>query len=142
MAKVAVQPNGCWFWTGFKEKGGYGRFRDVNKLVYAHVWAYRHWVGPVPDGLDLDHFKCHTPCCANPHHVRPATRLENVRNGVTHNAVKTHCKHGHEFTDDNTYFSTGKDGYLRRDCRQCIKIRLRRSRAKHEAHTNRRTTSR
>lgn len=38
-----------------------------------------------------------------------------------HNKYKTHCKHGHEFTQDNTYIF--KDG--RRKCKICRKLSMR-----------------
>lgn len=114
----------CWIWTGYKNDDGYGRFKyDPNKPDdTAHAWAYKHFVGPVPKGKQLDHFKCHNPECCNPQHVRPATPKENVNNGKTHYAVRTHCKHGHEFTPENTITREvvvkGRS-YVRRDCRIC-----------------------
>lgn len=60
-----------------------------------------------------------------------ANNLDMVRNGNHHNARKTHCKGGHEFTPENTYITT--DG--RRDCRECIRARVRAYRArKKNAH--------
>ena len=118
----------CWIWTGQTTGEGYGRFRaDPEKpLVLVHRWAYEHWIGPIPKGKQLDHFKCHNPSCCNPRHVRPATGKENVHNGKTHPAVWTHCKHGHEFTPENTIRrrSVNKSGiYIRRECRQCRSLR-------------------
>jgi hypothetical protein len=37
-------------------------------------------------------------------------------------ALKTHCKHGHEYTPENTYLQNRKDGYIGRACRACMDI--------------------
>lgn len=36
-----------------------------------------------------------------------------------HNAVKTHCKHGHEFTPENTKPKAHRNGKVYRECRTC-----------------------
>lgn len=41
----------------------------------------------------------------------------------------THCKHGHEFTDANTYWSVRKNGQRRRHCRACAHERYLQSKA-------------
>jgi hypothetical protein len=116
----------CWVWTGHKEKkAGYGKFWFDGKCVYAHVFSFEHFVGPVPEGKQLDHYRCWNTSCVRPSHLRPATPLENTRNGKTHNAVKTHCIHGHEFTSENTRLFVDADGYLGRDCRVCKRERER-----------------
>lgn len=43
--------------------------------------------------------------------------LDTVKHGKHHNAIKTHCKHGHEFTSDNLVPSKIKVG--RRNCLTC-----------------------
>lgn len=102
----------CWEWIGCIGKtGGYGKytipFRDGtgrSKYVYAHRYAWETLVGPVPDGLDLDHL-CRNRKCVNPDHLEPVTRRENLMRGagfVRKNADKTHCKNGHEYTAENT----------------------------------------
>lgn len=48
---------------------------------------------------------------------------DRVRNGRHHNANKTHCIRGHEYTPVNTF--THKDG--RRECRTCRRISRRES---------------
>lgn len=62
-------------------------------------------VGPIPEGLDLDHL-CRVRQCVNPDHLEPVTARENLmRSPLTQasiNSAKTHCKRGHEFTPDNT----------------------------------------
>lgn len=44
---------------------------------------------------------------------------EAVRNGRNHNANKTQCKNGHDFTPENTINRISANGQPRRDCRQC-----------------------
>lgn len=85
-------PDECWPWLGHCQNGGYGQFGSGGKRL-THRIAYEYLVGPIPDGLDLDHL-CHTadPQCAdnekcphrkccNPDHLEPVTRRENIRRG-------------------------------------------------------------
>lgn len=44
-----------------------------------------------------------------------------ARHGAHWNTQKMHCKHGHEFTPENTYVYRGG----RRQCKTCIKLRKR-----------------
>lgn len=66
---------GCWLWTGAVVGDGYGRFSHD---LYAHRYAYELLVGPIPDGLHIDHL-CRTPLCVNPAHMEPVTAAENNR---------------------------------------------------------------
>jgi hypothetical protein len=57
-------PDECWLWTGGLDIGGYGVFAvsvgTGKKNRKAHVWAYEHFIGPLPAGKpELDH-ACHT----------------------------------------------------------------------------------
>jgi hypothetical protein len=134
MANIKRVPNRqarcvCWIWQGEQVKGGYGRFRPEpgGRKVLVHRWAYEHWIGPIPADKELDHFRCDTPSCCNPGHVRPVTALENTRRAKHHNAAKTHCKHGHRFTARNIYWQIdikrGKT-YRSRRCRTCLGLPL------------------
>lgn len=73
-------PNGCWLYLGALQGKGYGLISVVAKDVKAHRFAYESVVGPIPDGLSLDHL-CRNPQCVNPAHLEPVTHLENVRRG-------------------------------------------------------------
>lgn len=70
----------CWEWTGGVNENGYGRFTrapgHLDRLVYAHRWAWEHLVGPIPDGLTLDHL-CRNSICVNPDHLEPVTQAVN-----------------------------------------------------------------
>lgn len=114
----------CWNWTAVKVTGGYGLFRGgpgAKKL--AHRWIWEATVGPIPEGYQVDHL-CKNPSCVNPAHLEPVPPRTNWErsNAVTRiNALKTHCKRGHEFTPENTAtYSRGN-----RTCRQCGKDRYR-----------------
>lgn len=115
MAKVD-QTGDCWLWTGAKTTNGYGAF---DKRV-AHRWLYERVVGPVPEGLQLDHL-CRVRHCVNPAHLEPVTQRENLYRGNTIpalNAAKTHCPTGHPYDEANTYRTPA--GY--RQCRACARI--------------------
>ena len=122
-------PEECWPWTGSLDSHGYGQVRQGGVLRLAHRVAYELAVGEIPEGMDIDH-RCHVAgecpggrCehrrCMNPAHMAPVTRRENTLRGNSlqaRNAEKTHCVHGHEFTEANTYVEPGTG---RRHCRTC-----------------------
>jgi hypothetical protein len=93
----------CWNWIGGQNGNGYGKFQVGGRKVYVHRWAYERFVGPIPDGLQVDHL-CRNRACCNPEHLEPVTRLVNQLRGetiVAANLAKTHCVAGHELSGDN-----------------------------------------
>lgn len=115
----------CWWWQAAVDRKGYGLFWNGRKSAFAHRYIYEEFVAPIPDGLVIDHLCCE-PSCVNPAHMEVVTSKENSLrgNGATAmNARKTHCKRGHEFTDENTYFQNPNS----RTCRQCVRDRQRRA---------------
>lgn len=115
--------NGCHIWAGARDAKDYGKVWDSErgKLVMAHRLRYEREVGPIPDGLVLDHFVCDTPPCCNPHHCRPASQRENILRGTafsSDNAAKTHCQQGHPLEGENLYASHKRRGA--RVCRTCL----------------------
>jgi hypothetical protein len=112
--------NGCWEWTGAKIPNGYGSIRSKTGQLLAHRVAYEIFVGPIPDGMSIDHL-CRNRACVSAEHLEPVTTRENVLRGVgltARNAVKTHCLRGHEFTPENTYWTKNPSG-PGRECRTC-----------------------
>lgn len=128
-------PDECWEWTGTR-KNGYGRFTVPRsnapgmRAVYAARFAYEFLVGPIPEGLEIDHL-CRNRGCVNPSHLEPVTHRENCRrsfNPAGINARKTHCIHGHEFTPENTIEPKHRPGT--RLCRACKNRQAREARRK------------
>lgn len=93
MKHVVADESGCWLWQSVIGKDGYGKFATSGTTKpLAHRIAYELFVGPIPEGLQIDHL-CRVRRCVNPEHLEPVTQLENVRRGIW--AQATHCKYGH-----------------------------------------------
>lgn len=106
----------CWNWTASLRGDGYAQFfRNGQIPCYGHRWVYEHTIGPIPDGLFLDHL-CRNRRCVNPWHLEPVTKKVNSLRGLR----KPYCKRGHRFDGDNVIWS--KD---RRQCRKCRNDRQR-----------------
>lgn len=76
----AFEREGCWLWCGTMF-GGYGQYSHEGKTRKAHRRSYEALVGPIPEGLALDHL-CRNPSCVNPAHLEPVTWRENVYRGA------------------------------------------------------------
>lgn len=105
----------CWIWTSNRTAGGYGQFHFQGRPQAAHRLAYEWMVGPIPEGLHLDHL-CRVRFCVNPAHLEPVTPAVNTQRGG--NAIKTHCPKGHAYDERNTIWTTSKKG-RDRHCRTC-----------------------
>lgn len=119
-------PNGCWEWTAGLFSNGYGQFWSSGRIVGAHRWAYEALVGPIPEGLELDHL-CRNIKCVNPTHLEPVTSKENTLRGegpTAQNAKKQACtKCG------SPYVAVGVKTQVR-ICRKCSAANTRRCREK------------
>jgi hypothetical protein len=77
--KVAkAGPDECWLWTGGVRTTGYGQIRYLGRNHAAHRVSYEINVGPIPEGLHIDHL-CRVRLCVNPIHLEPVTQDENNR---------------------------------------------------------------
>lgn len=92
----------CWEWAGCKTPDGYGTMTIDYATVGAHRFAYETFIGPIPDGLEIDHL-CVNPSCVNPRHLEPVTPSENMRRQWLRRGKKEgECFHGHAMTVENT----------------------------------------
>lgn len=118
----------CWLWQGRLDHQGYGRIAVLREgraykyeMMLVHRFAYSLAHGPIPDGLEVDHVKargCTNRHCVNPAHLEAVTKKVNTLRSDSFsalNAAKTHCKHGHAFTPENTRPRKGGG----RTCRSC-----------------------
>lgn len=127
-ARISPEPNtGCWLWIGAHASNGYGVFGSRWHRGYAHRLAWELFHGPIPAGLQIDHL-CRVRSCVNPAHLEPVTQAVNKARGEAgqHNARKTHCPYGHEYTPANVKLS--KLGG--RQCKRCRILDQRRRRAR------------
>lgn len=130
-AQVEVADNGCHLWTGVVNSYGYPRLAMAGRsYVAAHRFIYQEEVGPLIEGMAIDHL-CRTRHCVNPDHLEQKTIGENTmapgsQSPSALNAAKTHCVHGHEFSRENTYVSPKGA----RACRACRRNRATKERSK------------
>lgn len=116
----------CWVWQGAKVRNGYGVVMapGERRLHYTHRVMFEDEHGPIPPGMQIDHL-CRNRACCNPAHLEAVTPAENSRRGISPQAAKArrnqkpHCRHGHAFTPENSYFDPAGN----RSCRECRQIR-------------------
>lgn len=118
--KIRRDESGCWEWQAYRNHAGYGQVGLNGRLALAHRAVYEALVGPIPEGMSLDHL-CRNPPCVNPEHLEPVTHAENMRRGDfsrngEHLRRRTHCPRGHTYDAANTREYRGS-----RYCRACAR---------------------
>ena len=73
---------GCWEWTAYKDRNGYGQLTIKRTGYYAHRAAWQFAKGPIPDGMSVDH-TCHNPACVRIDHLRLVNHKQNQENRMT-----------------------------------------------------------
>lgn len=115
----------CWLWAGATNghpKLPYPQFWDGTRSVYAHRWAYAHWVGPIPEGQQVDHVRergCTSSLCVNPAHLEAVPQAVNLDRSRP-DPIEF-CKRGHPQTEENT--RRDRQG-RRKGCRVCHRLWL------------------
>jgi hypothetical protein len=112
--------NGCWEWNGTKTPRGYGNITvgswtdGTRRVRKVHAVAYETWIGPVPDGMELDHI-CRNTSCFNPEHLEPVAHRVNIRRAFPMGGT---FKCGHIRSEGNVRHERST-GYVR--CLQCTR---------------------
>ncbi len=106
-------PKVCWLWEGATSCGRshliYGVLKVDHKSVLAHRVSYELHVGPIPEGLTIDHVRaygCINTLCVNPAHLEAVPHRVNVLRGVGPAALNAHkmfCPKGHPYSQENTH---------------------------------------
>ena len=118
---ASSQHGPCFVYSGpFRD--GYGLITRDGRTVNVHRAVWEELVGPIPEGMTLDHL-CRNRPCWWPDHLEVVTRRVNTLRGeglAAQNARKNACPEGHPFTKENTYLLNGS-----RHCRECGRRRTR-----------------
>lgn len=133
--------DGCWEWTGFKDRYGYGFIhaeREFGKPLRAHRYSWFLHYGSIqgtgPYTLSFVCHKCDNPGCVRPSHLFLGTQSDNLRDmsakgrGSKRCSKKTSCPEGHPYNEENTLHISG-----RRVCRICSAAKCKRYRLQRNA---------
>lgn len=129
-SNCVIAASGCWVWQRQRmiTAQGYARCAYRGKPALVHRRLYQLVRGVT---LDRRQFACHS-CdvrrCINPDHIWIGSALDNQLDMSAkkraRDQTKTHCKHGHAFTVENTRWKKRKNTSVR-DCIECDRIRQR-----------------
>lgn len=112
-------PEQCWEWQGYRGPAGYGILKFRGNSQRAHrISAILH----IDKNIKSEDFVCHrcdNPPCVNPNHLFISDTTGNMQDMVNKGRhfmqKQTHCKHGHELTEENVFYD--KNGW--RHCKPC-----------------------
>lgn len=116
---VRNDDTGCLIWVRSKNSRGYGLIGVDGRVELVHRVAHELWVGPIPDGQQVDHVYdngCRSKLCIEPNHLEAVTPKENMQR--TLKARRTHCPRRHELAGANVRINAAGT----RSCRACARM--------------------
>lgn len=118
--RYTVTTEDCWEMTKRPKNTGYHEIGWQGQVYGAHRLSYELAVGPIPEGMTIDHL-CFNPPCMNPAHLRLLTHSENSANKKPKEWLG--CNKGHPPTPENTYTVARSSGRVERGCKVCRRNR-------------------
>ena len=119
--------DGCWKWTGVKDRHGYGRIFFEGRIQQAHrvSWFLAHGE-EVNRSLQCCH-KCDNTGCIRPDHLFVGTAKDNLDDCKAKGRYRppmwrlrlATCKWGHPWDRDDVY----RDKHGHRRCRPCLRAK-------------------
>lgn len=125
LSRVEITADGCWLWKRAINDNGYGVLSVDGKYRYAHRVSHELFIGPIPEGYEVDHVKargCVSRACVRPGHLEAVTPKENNMRSdscMAKYARRTHCPKGHPLDG----VTTRRNGVKQRYCLQCNRSR-------------------
>jgi hypothetical protein len=124
---------GCWNYIT-QPSQIYPKRLFRGEMIGAHVVVAQLFLNyDRSSGLQVLH-KCDNSRCCNPKHLYIGTQSQNIRDCVArghhHEATRTHCPYGHEYTTESTYWRPDGKG------RYCNTCRVQRDAARYAAGLN------
>lgn len=99
----------CWVWQRATDERGYARTAVTGYSrfsAHVHRASYEVFVGPIPEGLHIDHL-CENKSCVNPTHLEPVTNAENMRRRYERAAARRSCGGGAGVNADSGHLRQG-----------------------------------
>lgn len=96
-----AKSDGCWVWTGYRDKDGYGRIGVNDKRIGAHQFSYSLHCGQIPTGMCVCH-RCDNPACVRPDHLFLGTVLDNNKDRTQKGRTASGDRNGHSTKPENT----------------------------------------
>lgn len=75
---------GCWEWSSYRDKDGYGTISLNYKSVRAHRYSYEFHSGKSANGFLVCH-SCDNPGCVNPDHLFIGSAKDNTHDMINKN---------------------------------------------------------
>lgn len=76
-----IKTDECWYWTGRKDKHGYGKIAVQGRDLRAHRLSYRISKGIDPGSMCVCHI-CDQTDCVNPDHLFLGSRGDNMKDAI------------------------------------------------------------
>ena len=93
LAKRNVTTSGCWEWSGYRDRDGYGFMSIAGRDSRVHRISAALWLGFDMRSPEFICHHCDNPPCFNPDHLFPGTPADNMRDASAKGRLWSHTKY-------------------------------------------------